>query len=75
MVARYCTEDTELGGIVFPKGTRFNLDIYGIHHDPRTWDAPDEFRPERFLPGGEAEQLATSGLGMTWVPFGNGARQ
>src|SRR5699024_9830513 len=24
------------------------LDIYGTHHDPQIWEAPDTFRPERF---------------------------
>lgn len=34
---------------------------------------PETFRPERFEPGGEAENLA--GLGMSWLPFSNGQRQ
>jgi fatty-acid peroxygenase len=24
------------------------LDLYGTNHDPRAWDAPNEFRPDRF---------------------------
>ncbi|ORZ03932.1 cytochrome P450, partial [Syncephalastrum racemosum] len=74
-VARRLTQDTEIGSHVFPKGTNVSLDIYEIHHNPRIWDNPSEFRPERFLPGGEAEKLALSGKGMAWLPFGNGARQ
>lgn len=32
----------------FPRGTRVMLDLYGINHDSRTWDSPQEFNPLRF---------------------------
>ena len=32
----------------FPHGQLVLLDVYGTHHDPDLWEAPDEFRPERF---------------------------
>lgn len=41
-------------GYWFPAGRRVLLDLYGTNRDARVWDAPDEFRPERFrgpLPG------------------------
>jgi len=38
----------EWQGCRFPEGVRVMLDLYGTDHDPRSWDAPDEFRPERF---------------------------
>lgn len=41
-------EDFEWNGYRFPQGTRVVLDLYGTNHDPRAWDAPDQFRPERF---------------------------
>ena len=31
------------------KGAWVLLDLYGTNRDPRLWDAPEEFRPERFL--------------------------
>lgn len=36
-------------GLHFPAGMRVLLDVYGTDHDPRSWEAPDVFHPERFL--------------------------
>ena len=35
----------------FPLGQRALLDICGSNHDPRVWQLPEHFRPERFLEG------------------------
>jgi fatty-acid peroxygenase len=40
--------DFEWKGYRFPAGARVMLDLYGTDHDARMWDAPEEFRPERF---------------------------
>lgn len=48
----------------FPPGTRVLLDIYGTNRDPRAWDRPDEFRPERFR--------AWDGNPYTFIPQGGG---
>lgn len=32
----------------FTAGTWVFLDMYGTNHDPRSWDQPDDFQPERF---------------------------
>lgn len=32
----------------FPQGRRVALDLHGTNHDVRTWEHPEEFRPERF---------------------------
>lgn len=73
LVSRVTKEDTEIAGTFIPKGTRTTIDIYNLHHNPTVWKEPEIFRPERFAPGGEAEEHA--GLGMSWLPFSNGARQ
>ncbi|KAG2187291.1 hypothetical protein INT44_004976 [Umbelopsis vinacea] len=66
-------EDFELAGTFIPKGTSVSADIYVMHHNPSVWKDPEVFIPERFAPDGESESKAGSGL--SWVPFGNGARQ
>ncbi|MET7460279.1 cytochrome P450 [Nonomuraea sp. NPDC005501] len=48
MVAAKVAEPFEWRGHRFPKGRRVLLDLHGIDHDPRLWDRPDEFHPERF---------------------------
>lgn len=32
----------------FPEGRLALLDLYGTNRDPRSWDEPERFRPERF---------------------------
>ncbi|KAI8143149.1 cytochrome P450 [Fennellomyces sp. T-0311] len=65
---RVATEDTEIGGTFIPKGTHVGLTVYELHRNPKIWRNPDTFDPERFAPGGEADQLG----GLPWTPFGNG---
>ncbi|CDH59811.1 cytochrome p450 [Lichtheimia corymbifera JMRC:FSU:9682] len=70
--ARKPTEDTDLDGVFIPKGQSVALDIYQLHHNPTVWKDPEVFDPERFSPGGEYDQLSTTG--MPWLPFSSGSR-
>ena len=47
-VAARVRQDFEWRGCRFPQGMRVILDIYGTNHDAQSWEAPHEFRPERF---------------------------
>lgn len=40
--------DFEWSGIRFKAGTWTLLDLYGTNRDPRLWEDPQSFRPERF---------------------------
>ncbi len=51
-------------GMDFPAGSRFILDLYGTNRDARSWEAPLEFRPERFL--------GWAGDPFTLIPQGGG---
>ncbi|RIL00884.1 MAG: cytochrome P450 [Proteobacteria bacterium] len=42
-------EDFVWRDLEFRAGTRALLDLYGTNHDPRAWEEPEAFRPERFL--------------------------
>jgi fatty-acid peroxygenase len=54
----------EWRGHRFQPGCRVVLDLYGTNRDPRSWDDPDTFRPDRF------ERWA--GDPFTLVPRGGG---
>ncbi|KAI8099975.1 cytochrome P-450 cyp509A1 [Halteromyces radiatus] len=69
---RLTTNDVTLSNVLIPKDTLVNVNIYDLHHNPNVWMKPDVFDPERFAPGGEADQQA--GGGMAWIPFANGQR-
>ncbi|XP_072030801.1 cytochrome P450 2J4-like [Amphiura filiformis] len=43
------TEDTVIKGYNVPKGTMIILNLWGAHHDPRRWDEPEKFNPDRFI--------------------------
>ena len=45
---RTATEDCVLSGVFIPKGTTTNVFIHGAHLDPKYWENPREFRPERW---------------------------
>jgi fatty-acid peroxygenase len=52
-------------GHQFGEGEWVLLDLYGTNHDARIWEAPDEFRPERFA--------TWDGSPFNFVPQGAGA--
>lgn len=73
MPSRICVKDTIVNDTVIPKGARVALNVYELHHNEKYWQSPLVFDPERFAPGGEAEQLASSGV--AYMPFSTGSRQ
>ncbi|HLA63127.1 MAG TPA: cytochrome P450 [Rhodothermales bacterium] len=70
VVARQAREDVDLGGGVrFPRGgVAFFAPLF-IHRDERFWDAPDEFRPERFAADVKRERHK-----FAYLPFSAGRR-
>jgi cytochrome P450 len=50
-------------------GDRIVLFAYGAHHNPKFWESPEAFRPERFM--GEAVKKRKP---YTYLPFGGGKR-
>lgn len=67
-VGREAIEETEIGGYHVPKGTQLFAFQWVTHRDPRYFDEPNSFRPERWA---NAEQI----LKYAYFPFGAGPRQ
>jgi cytochrome P450 len=70
MLFREVTEDTALGGYHIPEGTKILLPQFTVHSDDRWFDAPDQFRPERFTPERSDERPD-----FAYFPFGGGPHQ
>ena len=67
MTRRTC-KAVNVGPWTLPKGHLINFTPYVIHRDARWFEAPEAFRPERFLPG--APDIPRG----AWIPFGTGPR-
>lgn len=48
IVGALAKEDIDWQGYRIKQGQRVILDIYGLQHDPRIWEKPEQFNPERF---------------------------
>ena len=70
-VGRLATEDHELGGYLVAKGSLILMSQYVIHRDPRFWENPDSFEPERW----ETQNIKEAGQKFTYFPFGGGVRR
>jgi len=67
IVARMLQEELEVGDHRLAKGTRVVPCIYLTNRNPRVYERPREFRPERFLSSGPET--------FSWIPFGGGIRR
>lgn len=72
-INRQFTEDAIVGGYHVPAGTRLMVNLWKIQTDPRIWEDPFAFKPERFL--GEHKNIDVKGQHFEVIPFGAGRRQ
>ncbi|GMP79606.1 hypothetical protein CsSME_00035085 [Camellia sinensis var. sinensis] len=61
------SEDCTVRGYDVPQGTTLMVNALAIHRDPKLWENPTKFMPERF-------QAESAGDGYRLIPFGSGRR-
>jgi cytochrome P450 len=69
VMARQALTDVEIGGYHFRKGAEFVMSPWVLHRDPKSFEDPTAFKPERW-DGDLAQRLPR----FAYFPFGGGPR-
>ncbi|GLJ52739.1 hypothetical protein SUGI_1123020 [Cryptomeria japonica] len=68
-------EACTVGGYHIPAGTMLMVNAWVIHRDPKLWNKPLDFIPERFMEKGmEMDNIQMKGNEFEMLPFGAGRR-
>lgn len=67
VMGREATCDVDVGSYRIPKGSQLFMTPWVVHRDPRFYDEPEAFRPERWL-----EPVAAPRPRFAYFPFGGG---
>ncbi|KAE8773448.1 cytochrome P450 [Hordeum vulgare] len=70
MLPHKASAAVKVAGYDIPKGASVTVNVWAIARDPKAWDAPLEFRPERFL----HDNIDIKGCDYRVLPFGAGRR-
>jgi cytochrome P450 len=68
LIVREAIEPVSVRGVDVPKGAGMILTPYNLHRNPKYFDDPTAFRPERFAPDAPPHPKGA------YIPFGSGPR-
>ena len=68
LLTRRATQDLQVGRWTVPRGTLVRVTPWVLQRDPRVFEQPEAFRPERFAPDAPPPPRGA------WMPFGSGPR-
>ncbi|GKV37581.1 hypothetical protein SLEP1_g45599 [Rubroshorea leprosula] len=71
LVPHMAMDSCRMLGYHIPKETQVLVNVWAIGRDPKTWEKPTEFMPERFL---EPNAVEYKGQHYEFIPFGSGRR-
>ncbi|KAI3844108.1 hypothetical protein MKW92_023150 [Papaver armeniacum] len=74
LIAHAVAEDASLDNYVVPKGTSVNFLVSEIGRDPKVWNDPMDFKPERFMATDEKINDNARSKELKMIPFGAGRR-
>ena len=69
IIPHEASENCTVAGFHVPQGTMLLVNIWAVQNDPKVWEEPRKFNPERF------EGMEWEKHGMRLMPFGAGRRR
>ncbi|KAJ4761910.1 cytochrome P450 family 71 polypeptide [Rhynchospora pubera] len=70
LVPRQCRETCRILDYDIPKGSTVLVNVWATGRDPKYWEDPEEFKPERFA----TSNVDFRGTDFQFLPFGSGRR-